>query len=156
MSAEKMKLAERVEAAIRRKGEGRMSINPECHIEIPADKAREAIKAAYDLSTPQGLGFLHAREGGLDDETVDAILANERPDSWIVATMDYVHGRSCKFRIYHHEGRLFIRPRWYDHGDHQLEELLTRLDVESPAEKIEAARTAQAAEDERWERENAR
>ena len=45
--------------------------------EFDETKVDDVIRAAYDLSTPQGLGFLHARPGGLDDETIARIKESE-------------------------------------------------------------------------------
>lgn len=129
-----------------------MAINPKTYIEIPADKLREAIKAAYDLSQPIGLGFLHAKGGELDEESVDEIISRER--GWIVASMDYVHGRQCKFHVYSDEGnppRYFVRHYWYDHGEYQLVDLLTRIGVDNPQEKIDAAKAEQEAENAAYE-----
>jgi hypothetical protein len=137
-----------------------MPINTDCYIEIPSDKLRDAIKLAFDLSSPQGLGFLHHRPGGLDDETVDEIIGREARGH-VVASMDYVHGRSCKFHVYR-DGernnwgdRLYIPPSWYDHCDWALEQLLTGIGVDNAADKIATAQAAQHAENERWKLENA-
>jgi len=137
-----------------------MSMNTDCYIEIPADKLRDAIKIAFELSSPQGLGFLHHRPGGLEEEVVDEIV-NREGTGHIAASIDYVHGRSCKFTVFrggdygNHNDRLYIRSSWYDHGDYALEQLLTRIGVDDPAGKIAAAQAAQRAENEKWERENA-
>jgi hypothetical protein len=140
--------------------ESKMPINPECYIEIPADKLRDAVKLAFELSSPQGLGILHHRPGGLEDEAVDEIIGREGRGA-IAASMDYVHGRSCKFHVYrggeydNWDDKLYIPASWYDHGDWALEQLLTRIGVEDAAGKIAAAQAAQEAENERWKRENA-
>jgi hypothetical protein len=128
-------------------------MNTECYIEIPADKLRDAVKLAYGMSGPQGLGFLHFQAGGLSDEDTDKIINRERP-GWIAVSMDYVHGRSCKFSVYREGERLFIQPSWYDHGDAALEELLDALRVGNPAAEIQRAKAAQRAANEKWEREN--
>jgi len=127
-------------------------MNEACYITIPANKLREAVQIAYEMSAPQGLGFLHARGGPLDDETTDEILA--RGDDRIAASMDYVHGRSCKFHVYKSADQMLVRPSWYDHSEDALIELLTRLGVTDPQAKIDAAKAAQVAENEKWDREN--
>lgn len=129
--------------------------DPICYVEIPANKLREAIKLAYDYSSPQGLGFLHARYGRLDEQTVDEIINCEDPNGRIAASMDYVHGRACKFTVIRHERQLFIRPRWYDHSDNQLESLLADLGIADARQRIDAANEAQRLKNEKWERENA-
>lgn len=137
-----------------------MPINPDCYIEIPSDKLADAVKLAFDLSSPQGLGFLHHREGGLEDGVVNEIIEREKRGA-VAASMDYVHGRSCKFTVYRGgerpdwDDKLYISSSWYDHSDRALEELLTGIGVNDPAGKIEAAQAAQRAENERWQRENA-
>lgn len=136
-----------------------MTFNSECYIEIPADKLREACRFAYDLSSPQGLGFLHAKRVGLSDDEVDEIIRREGFGR-VAAHMDYVHGRSCKFVVFRDgeypdfSNRLWIRSDWYDHSDRQLEELLMALGIDDPAAKIASAQAAQRAENEHWEREN--
>jgi hypothetical protein len=127
-------------------------MNTECYVEIPADKLRDAVKQAYALSSPQGLGFVHYREGELSDEDVDAILS--RGDERRAASMDYVRGRSCKFHVFRDGERLFIRPSWYDHSDWHTEQLLKSLGIENGPELMAAARDAQRLENEKWEREN--
>lgn len=134
-------------------------IDPKCYIEIPADKLRDAVKLAFDLSAPQGLGFLHHREGGLEDEVVSEIIERDK-DGCVAASMDYVHGRSCKFHVYrggdygNHDDKLYIQSSWYDHSDRDLEELLTGLGIENAAEKIAVAQAGQAEVNAKWEREN--
>ena len=132
-----------------------MNLDPKCYIEIPANKLRDAVKLAYVHSAPQGLGFLHAREGELDDATVSEIIDRARLAGSIAARMDYVHGRSCKFAIYREGEMLLIRPNWYDHSDHQLASLLDALGIADAEAKIAAAQAAQRAENEQYERERA-
>lgn len=113
------------------------NIDPKQHVEIPADKVREACAAAYALSRPVGLGLLHAREGDLDDEMLDQIIAHgERRGG---PSMDYVHGRQCKFNLYKVGDRFFAQPEWYDHSRSQFVDLLTRIGVADAEEKIAAA-----------------
>lgn len=91
----------------------------------------EIIKAAYALSVPVGMGFLHARPGPLSDEDAQTILGAERPDGRIVASMDYVHGRQVKMTIFRKDGRHYINNTWYDHTPEQLEQLLEMVGVEA-------------------------
>lgn len=44
-------------------------------IRVPAPKLETFIKKAYELSQPQGLGFLHAKPGELDTETMETLIA---------------------------------------------------------------------------------
>lgn len=81
-------------------------------------------KAAYALSIPKGMGFLHAKDGGLtDDEAKGLIQAGS-----IALSLDYVHGRAVKLTVYRDTpNTLSMRVPWYDHTDAQLDELLQRV-----------------------------
>jgi hypothetical protein len=123
--------------------------NPEKFIEIPVELLGAAVRTAYDLSSPMGLGFLHYKSGPLDDETVREIMTvnhiNYSND--VAVHMDYVHGRCCKFWVYKNdEGRLFINPNWPDHSDYDLQDLLAKIGLDAPRKMIDAARRARAAE----------
>lgn len=74
-------------------------------------------KAAYELSQPQGMGWLHARPGPLDDATAEDLVRRCASGS-VALHMDYVHGRSCKMVVFREDdGRLMISDSWYDHTD---------------------------------------
>jgi hypothetical protein len=51
------------------------------------------VQAVYDLSKPQGLGFMHFRTGPLSDQDAKKCLP---PDGRIAVDTDYVNGRACK------------------------------------------------------------
>lgn len=87
---------------------------------------RQFVKDVYDLSKPQGMGFLHFQAGGLTDEEAGEIIqATAR--GRIAVSMDYVRGRACKMHVIIDEtGALFIDDDWYDHSDRQFDELLSR------------------------------
>lgn len=105
------------------------------------------VSAAYALSEPVGMGFLHFRPGELDDATLEGILAEadkriqkarereaSQPDyykdySAPIVAMDYVHGRCCKFNIWYRGNELFISNDWYDHAGWQFDELLSRCGI---------------------------
>lgn len=114
------------------------------YIEIPEDKIPAAVEAAYDLSTPAGMGFVHFKPGPLDEGTRNSLIRSK--DLPLTVYMDYVHGRQCKFQICQHEGRFYTHCMWYDHSQEQLVELLNRIGVEDAAAKVEAALTALDAE----------
>ena len=97
-------------------------------IEIPKDKLLDAVRGAYALSRPVGMGMLHFREGDLDDATAQRIV--EMPGG---PNMDYVHGRQCKFRVKQEGDRFFIAPRWYGHTHTQLVALLAKIDLAESA-----------------------
>ena len=95
-------------------------------IEITGANLVEAVKAAYDLSQPQGLGFLHAQPGSLTDEEAESLV---HPAARYPVSLDYVRGRACKFTVHKRDGRLWINRRWFDHTEEQQAELLQRLGV---------------------------
>jgi hypothetical protein len=80
------------------------------------------VKRVYELSLPQGLGFLHYKTGGLTDEEAKSFIIPS-PNS-IAINMDYVKGRACKMVVWREGTTLYIRNSWYDHMDEQLRELL--------------------------------
>jgi len=99
--------------------------------EFEESKIDDVLRAAYDLSAPQGLGFLHVRPGGLDDETIARIK-----DSGIglfAARLDYVHGRAVKLTV-RRDGDVCHIPadHWFDHSLEDLRELAKRADLGEP------------------------
>ena len=93
-------------------------------IDITGFNLVDVVKNVYDLSKPQGAGFLHYEEGGLTD---DEALSLIDPSDQIPIMMDYVKGRACKFNVYMKDGRLLIHDAWYDHTAADLQELIHRL-----------------------------
>lgn len=108
-------------------------------IEVTGVALADLIKAAYNPSRPQGLGFLHFQEGDLTDAEVEEIIA--RGNNRIAVRMDYVKGRSCKFTVTREGDKLFIANNWYDHSTAQLEQLLTSVGLS--ADLVAKARKAQ-------------
>lgn len=98
-------------------------------IEVTDAPLIELVKAAYDLSVPQGLGFLHAESGSLSDEDAEALITEE---GRIAVRMDYVKGRACKMTVFRESAspKMFIRNKWFDHSESQLQELLERCGIE--------------------------
>ncbi len=85
----------------------------------------EIIKAVYDLSRPQGLGFLHYSPEPLTDEQALACIPKpEMPQ----LHLDYIRGRACKFVLLTDpDGRYFDATYWLDHTDEDLAGLIERL-----------------------------
>ena len=99
-------------------------------IEIHGVDLREFAKAAYDLSQPQGLGFLHFSPEVLTDDEADEIVAQGGRGK-VVLRMDYVKGRAVKQTVWKREdGVRYIRGVWFDHTDEHLTELLRRVGVD--------------------------
>lgn len=101
-------------------------------IEVTGVNLVDLVKHVYDLSKPQGMGFLHYKPEPLtDDEAKSLIDTQDRTP----ISLDYVRGRACKFNVFKSEdGTLWINTNWYDHSDEQLKELLSRVGL---AEKID-------------------
>ncbi len=102
-------------------------------IDITKVNLTKFVKDVYELSVPQGMGWLHARDGGLSDEDVKRIL--DTGDMSTPIFMDYVHGRACKMTVFNRDSKLVMNDAWYDHTTEQLQELLKRHDLEAPEAK---------------------
>lgn len=90
------------------------------------------IKEAYNLSKPQGLGFMHFDPAPLTDDEILAILM--RGTSRCPVNMDYVKGRAVKLNVFiNEENQLSIHDSWYDHNDIQLDTLLQRIGIKKTA-----------------------
>ena len=83
---------------------------------------------AYELSSPQGMGFLHFAPGGLTEEEAQSLV--NKDDRWGPLSMDYVRGRSIKLHVRRDNGKLVLPDSWYDHTDSQYKELLEEVGVE--------------------------
>ena len=101
-------------------------------IELPESiNLVELVKKVYNLSQPQGMGFMHFTPAPLsEDEAKKYIdLSSSFPS---VINMDYVHGRACKFHVTRRDGKLFIPDSWYDHTDEQYKKLLYSFGIAIP------------------------
>ncbi len=100
-------------------------------IDITGVNLIEFVKRVYELSIPQGLGFLHYKNRGLTDAEAKQLIITEIPEHFhpvnIVIDMDYVDGRACKMIVFKENDKLYIRNSWYDHMDEQLRELLISI-----------------------------
>ena len=107
-------------------------------IDITGTDLVKLAQHAYALSIPQGLGFLHARAGGLSQEDAQQIVNRERADSHVALGMDYVHGRAVKLTVRRERetGELFISRRWYDHTPDDLRELLKAIGKPEKVEEV--------------------
>lgn len=89
------------------------------------------VREAYALSVPQGMGFLHARPGGLDEETVTRAMAYV--DEFNALDLDYLHGRAIKMWVRADKGTghfAIDADRWYDHSKQDLDELAKRVGLQ--------------------------
>jgi hypothetical protein len=92
---------------------------------------------AYELSTPQGMGFLHAKAGGLDEGEAQAIVERFKDDNHCALALDYVHGRACKMTVRKGEEGYELPDSWYDHTNAQYSDLLSRHGIEYKTEEKE-------------------
>lgn len=94
------------------------------YIDVTAIEPETLIRNAYELSKPQGLGFLHAKDGPLSDDEISAIM--ERYAGRKVIHTDYVNGRAMKFSINTDPdtNSRYIGSKWYDHSEWHVLELL--------------------------------
>lgn len=102
-------------------------------VTITRDNLPKVIAKAYELSQPQGMGFLHAKPGDIPDDVLQQIL--DRSDSAQFdmnrgVRLDYVQGRAIKLGIHFDAdaGSYYLEDTghgWYDHSDEQWVELLT-------------------------------
>jgi len=96
-------------------------------IDITGINLVELAKKVYELSVPQGMGFLHYTKEPLTDEEAQALVRID--DKFHPLAMDYVKGRACKMTVYKKNGRLEIRDSWYDHTDRAYDELLKTFGI---------------------------
>ncbi len=97
-------------------------------IEITGVNLVEFVKKVYELSNPQGMGFLHFQEGKLATGQAENIVDTWKDDNRMAIGMDYVNGRSCKMNVFKENDKLWIFGDWFDHTKDQLEELLKLKD----------------------------
>lgn len=94
-------------------------------LNVTGVELKELAKAAYRFSRPQGLGFLHAKDGELSE--ADALTLVSSRHGEIALSMDYIHGRACKFTVWRRNEELFIRGSWFDHSEDDLQDLLAAI-----------------------------
>lgn len=99
-------------------------------IKITREQLPHVISKAFDLSQPQGMGYLHYKPGPIPEDTLDRIL--ERTDNnegyRKGVSLDYVEGRAVKLYIpYEPEYGYYMEDdgRWFDHSNEAWEELTT-------------------------------
>lgn len=90
----------------------------------------ELVREVYNLSSPQGLGFIHFTPDPLSkDEAAEYVTEGLGLPS-VRVSLDYVKGRSCKFVVWEKNGKLFCRDDWFDHRPSQLLTLFQKLNIE--------------------------
>ena len=101
-------------------------MNTDSMIDVTDCKLTDIAKAAYDLSEPVGMGFLHYEPGSLTDEEAESLVTD---NARCPLSLDYVKGRCCKLTVFAHDGRRYIPDNWYDHTAGQLITLLERINA---------------------------
>jgi len=89
----------------------------------------EFAQKVYELSSPQGMGFLHYTDKPLTKEEAQSLI--DEHGHWAL-NMDYVKGRACKMTVGRKDGRLLISNSWYDHTDRIFQQLLNHFGIEAP------------------------
>lgn len=84
-------------------------------------------QAVYELSSPQGLGFLHFTPEPLSEEEAKQLIHVD--DKYCVLKMDYVRGRACKMYVHVKDNRWTIPDTWYDHTDRIFKQLLDAFQI---------------------------
>ncbi|MBU7046027.1 MAG: hypothetical protein HXS54_06275 [Theionarchaea archaeon] len=105
-------------------------------IYVPKEKIELLVKEAINLSSPQGLGFLHFLPGEPSQELVDEVLSWFRENDYVALDMDYVQGRAVKLTVFRDEKGLYITAPWYDHSDTELQLLCQSLQLSMPSSEL--------------------
>lgn len=86
------------------------------------------VKKAFDLSSPQGMGYLHHTPLPMPNSLAKEILANGHGS--VVFSMAYVRGRAVKFTVHRlPNGDLIAPARWFDHTIGDYIELLGAFNI---------------------------
>ncbi len=93
-------------------------------IDITGVNMIELVKKVYDLSRPQGLGFMHFNPEPMTDEQARDYINDDG-----TVNMDYVSGRACKFHVRKEDDQYVIGDSWYDHDNDQLIALLAHVGI---------------------------
>lgn len=102
-------------------------------IDITGFDKVKLVQEAYNLSKPQGMGYLHYSPGNLAQEQVERIAMAPGGIS-----MDYVQGRAVKLHVFERDGRSYIRSEWFDHSAEQLRDLLRAIGLPACADEVSA------------------
>lgn len=101
-------------------------------IDITGVNLTKFAQKVYELSIPRGLGFIHAKPGGLSESEAAKHI---QPSGLVALRMDYVHGRGCKMTVFRdgESDRLSIHDTWCDHADAAFDELLREFGLTRPS-----------------------
>ena len=100
----------------------------------PGTTLKQILQAAYNLSSPQGMGFLHFDAGPLSDDDAKEIIDQHyftppNQDGETTMHFDYVNGRAIKLLVIQdaEERYLIDSDQWFDHSVAELHTLLAEL-----------------------------
>ena len=124
------------------------------YIDVTEIDPRLLVQVAFSGSRPQGMGFLHHRPGGLDEETLNEIMkSSESGYRKGEIDLDYVHGRSMKFHVRFDPdtGKRYIDLDWYDHGREATKHLVRECNLPDVEARIAKAEAEKAEKEREWE-----
>lgn len=104
-------------------------------IDITGINLIEFAKKVYELSVPQGLGFLHFTPQPLADSEAKQLVDAFKDDKSLALDMDYTRGRACKMHVRRENGKLTISDTWYDHTDRIYQQLLDHFSLQKSTNK---------------------
>lgn len=87
---------------------------------------RALVSRAFDMSNPQGMGYLHHKPGPITEEEINSVLQDSNKPGELAVRADYIRGRSVKLTVWKDEdGKYLIYgPDWLDHSPEDLNELV--------------------------------
>lgn len=88
----------------------------------PDTDLSDLLRRAFDMSRPQGLGYLHHRPEPLTDAEADLCFEGGP----VAASADYIRGRSVKLTVWRRKDApgYEVHDHWFDHSDTAWAELL--------------------------------
>ena len=96
-------------------------------IEVTGIDLVKFTQKVYELSRPQGMGFLHFTPEPLVESEAKQLVQPD--DARNLLDMDYVRGRACKMHVWKEGDKWFISDAWYDHTDRAYDELLSAFGI---------------------------
>ncbi len=105
-------------------------------IDITEINLIEFAKKVYELSVPQGRGFLHYTSQPLAGIEAKLLVDIFKDDKTLALDMDYIKGRACKMQVFRQKpDKLKISDTWYGHTDRIYQQLLDHFNIQKHADK---------------------
>lgn len=91
------------------------------------DALISTVQKAYELSAPQGMGFIHFRPEPMEHGDAARIIESQGGPSGL--HLDYVAGRAVKLSIRRYGPTWYLEDNgtWYDHSEYQWEQLIAHV-----------------------------